>query len=146
MAHGSPTLCRQGEHGSSPSQATMEVVMRRMCALLVTALAATILLPSAAPATARTFFGFGLGFGFPLGYPYPAYPYYYAPPAYYYPPYYYPPAPPPSYYVPYAYAQPAARLRCYAGAYSCPLEPPGQIGDACSCSTPRGQAWGRAGN
>ena len=114
--------------------------MRRMRVLLVTVLTGVVLLLPTTPTVARTFFSFG--FGFPLTYPYPAYPYY----PYYYPPpaYYYPPASPP--YVPYAYAPPAARLQCYAGAYSCPLAAPGQIGDACACATPQGQAWGRAGN
>jgi hypothetical protein len=34
---------------------------------------------------------------------------------------------------------------CRAGAISCPLARPAQPGDACSCPTPRGPAWGRVG-
>ena len=115
--------------------------MRRIGILLAgLQLAAALVLPGA-PATARTFFSFG--FGIPLGVPYPAYPY--PPPVYAYPPpaYYYPP--PPSYEVPY-YPPSAAASRCHAGAYVCPIERGEQAGDACSCPTNRGRAWGRAGH
>jgi hypothetical protein len=120
--------------------------MRCLHVLFAMGLAVGGLLLSPAPAAARVSFGFG--FGFPLVSPYPAYPVYpyYPPPAYYYPPpaYYYPPAPPPA-YAPYAYVPPAAARQCHAGSLSCPLVQPAQPGDACNCATPRGQAWGRAG-
>lgn len=118
--------------------------MRRTRVLLVGLwIAAALLLLPAEQVAARTFFGFG--FGVPLLHPYPAYPYYYPPPPYYYPPPIYGYAPPPPYYPPYAFTPPAVGLRCHAGAYSCPLEKGERAGDACSCMTPRGPAWGRAG-
>jgi len=99
-----------------------------------------VLLLQAAPAAARTslFLGFGTAF-------YPP------PPAYYY----VPPPPPAYYYVPppahpypgYGYVPPPALTgeSCRAGAWTCPLAAPARIGDACSCPTPRGPAWGRVG-
>jgi hypothetical protein len=111
--------------------------MRCVHVLLTVGLATGGLLLAPAPATARVSFGFG--FGFPLVYPYPAYPHYYPPPAYYYPP-----VPPPA-YAPYPYVPPAAARQCYAGSLSCPLTQPAQPGDACTCTTSRGEAWGRAG-
>src|ERR671916_879817 len=49
-------------------------------------------------------------------------------------------------YQPPGDAAPAPGLRRYAGAYTCPAEGAGEVGDACSCRTPRGRAWARAGS
>jgi len=113
--------------------------MRRLRPSAAALLALLAVLLPAGPAAARV----GFFFGFPLGF-------YAPPPVYAPPPYYYvPPAPPPAYYYPpYPYVPPApapSTLSCHAGAWTCPLERPAQPGDACSCATARGPAWGRAG-
>lgn len=108
--------------------------MRRLCPCAAAALALLAVLLPAGPAAARVGFFFSVPFG-----------YYAPPPVYAPPPYYYVP-PPPAYYPPYAYVPPApSTLSCHAGAWTCPLDRPAQPGDACSCATARGPAWGRAG-
>jgi hypothetical protein len=75
-----------------------------------------------------------------------------APPLYYAPPYYPPPVyyapPPPVVYTPpgfYGSQQPQYSQSCYAGPYTCPLQPPAPAGSACSCPSNQGRAYGRAG-
>jgi hypothetical protein len=114
--------------------------------LLAAALAGALSPVAAGPALARVSFSFGLGTTF-----YPA-PWTYVPPP---PPppvyYYYAPPPPPLLYgaPPYggAYAPPIAPIgpSCRAGAWTCPLGAPAPVGEACSCPTPQGPAWGRVG-
>jgi hypothetical protein len=74
-------------------------------------------------------------------------PLYYAPP-YYPPPVYYAPPPPPVVYTPpgfYGSQQPQYGQSCYAGPYTCPLQPPAPAGSGCSCPANQGRAYGRAG-
>ena len=118
--------------------------MRRLRDRLAPALllAGALMAATAAPAAARVGFFFGYSGGF---YPAPA-PWYYAPPP---PAYYY--VPPPAYAYPsYGYVAPPGPATplaqsCRAGAWSCPLGSPARPGDACSCPTPNGPAWGRVG-
>ncbi len=73
-------------------------------------------------------------------------PLYFGPPIYAPPPVYY--APPPVVYAPqpfYVAPPPRYAATCYAGPYSCPLQPPGPSGSACSCPANQGRAYGRAG-
>ncbi len=102
--------------------------------LLAAALAGALSPVAAGPALARVSFSFGLGTTF-----YPA-PWTYVPP----------PPPPPVYGAPPyggAYAPPIAPIghSCRAGAWTCPLGAPAPVGEACSCPTPQGPAWGRVG-
>ena len=103
---------------------------------------------SVAPPPAQAWWRHGVwvGFGF-------APPLYFAPPVYAPPPIYY--APPPVYYAPppvvyapppfYVAPPPRHSQSCYAGPYTCPLQPPGPAGSACSCPANQGRAYGRAG-
>jgi hypothetical protein len=109
------------------------------------------------PAAAQAYWRGGFFFGVPGVYVAPP-PYLYYPPAYYppatYPPAWYPPpayvAPPGPYAPPAPYSTPSPDeapppgQACYAGGWICPLEQPTPIGNACSCSTGSGRAWGRA--
>lgn len=73
-------------------------------------------------------------------------PLYFGPPVYAPPPVYY--APPPVVYAPPPfYVAPPSRYSqtCYAGPYTCPLQPPGPAGSPCSCPANQGRAYGRAG-
>ena len=75
-------------------------------------------------------------------------PVYVPPPVYYYPPPVYPG--PPVYAVPpeaesmSSNGPPPPAQACYAGQWVCPLERPNVVGNACSCPTGAGRAWGRA--
>lgn len=98
-------------------------------AVALTAASAAALLPgTAGPAAARSAVGFGIGVGVPL---------FVLPP----PP---PPPPPPAVLLqPPPPPGPEPGWGCQAGALLCALPEPGTPGDACTCSTPRGPAWGR---
>ena len=104
------------------------------------------------PASARVYFGVGVGvplygppaYAVPPPYYYPPPPVWVAPPAYVAPPVVYAP-PPPVMYVPPGFNAPAAARpqSCDAGAYRCPMDRPTTPGAACYCPANNGQrVWG----
>lgn len=133
-------------------------------------LAAAALLAALSPATPATpaaaQVGVFPGFGgmVPLGSAYGSWPpppvaHVVPPPGWAYPSYGYVPPPGPSQgyaalptpyygYIPPAAPGPgpAPAGTCRAGALSCPLRAPALPGDACTCRTSRGAAWGRVGD
>jgi hypothetical protein len=90
--------------------------------------------------------GAAQGRGGPEGFAAPPVAYTVPPPPYAYPSYGYVPPPGPYHGGPASPdAHGAVALSCRAGPVSCPIGPPARPGDACSCPTLRGPAWGRVG-
>lgn len=123
--------------------------------VIATAVSGAVLTPRAAEAWWRGGFYVGIPGPVVVGPPvvYAPPPAYYAPPPDYYapapgysaPPSSYPGLPPYSGSSPPAYAGGHPGRTCYAGGYTCPLDPNFPVGSGCSCPTGQGLAYGRAG-